>query len=815
VKLDGAFLRNFDSICEPKRDDNATFSKVNKPWRVQIPFFQRPFAWGENEKEGHELIKKIIYDFNEYRIKSNNSYDNNISYFAGAIVTVKEEKKEYHDLIDGQQRITTLFLAKHLIFLLQRAYLENRAYRQSWNDVKQEITEFEHQFNVIFSEAKNKELKFADSKKKLVQGIDSYINKLLSSAQDQQPKKDNLEDLHNELIKTLFGSLYLPESGFSTEALENSYYDDYLSRINVFFKEHKLNFTYARNDFNSNLLHALKSLYIELDVKSGPSLKFIKKIGDKALLLDYEGFIKEESNKGILQYVVATKLVFDTLYEIINKDMKSPALFSASSFSESELKTKSMLEYLYTFFMQVSFCVVRSGDTNDAYTLFEVLNDRSLSLNDLDLIKNIFYRYYVENTNDDEDEIDKNISKLENIWSSVFVDNASVFKTEILKYTFIQFLTGKPENALAKDAQKYRKKMNDYLSEHRKKDGYDYKFRDIENEFKVLSLANEIVERSGLGGNKMQEKCIDIEKDYMNTTIVLRTIHLLHALKQKEVLATFFSLIIKVYLTCENNEIDFKKFEKYLENILRGNDSYRVDHDSDKSKNIGCLSECASEFWSLAMMGKDYSRPKSFAKKVLTNSCFHSDLKIVNIDKNDYDDAEKEFLEWLKAWEYKDKQGHFKIRVLFLNLLKLSQDDNGTLVKKPFLKALDKTKKVQLDHIEPQNPSDIEEQKYFKGRIIGNNENTDRNKYVDGLGNMMILTPKENIDKTNKPAIFILDALKDCGLEDWWLSKEIAKKFEDSKFVDNNKVPKEYFFDSWKHDLIQYFNELIEEKLYK
>jgi hypothetical protein len=148
-------------------------------------------------------------------------------------------------------------------------------------------------------------------------------------------------------------------------------------------------------------------------------------------------------------------------------------------------------------------------------------------------------------------------------------------------------------------------------------------------------------------------------------------------------------------------------------------------------------------------------------------------------------------------------------------LLKLSQDDNGTLVKKPFLKALDKTKKVQLDHIEPQNPSDIEEQKYFKGRIIGNNENTDRNKYVDGLGNMMILTPKENIDKTNKPAIFILDALKDCGLEDWWLSKEIAKKFEDSKFVDNNKVPKEYFFDSWKHDLIQYFNELIEEKLYK
>lgn len=793
MELDGAFLRSFDAICEPEKKDGTTNSRV-EPWRVRIPFYQRPFAWGENGKEGHELIKKIIYDFNEYSGRNDVN-----SYFAGAIVTVKEEKTKHHDLIDGQQRITTLFLAKYILFLLQRAYIENLSKNlQYWDEVPDEINTFEESFNVIFSEENNKNTKFSEDKKKLIEKI-RRINKI------NEPEQR--KECHIDLIKQMYAILYLPQYGRAVDSTGISYYKDYLSAQDYFFKDHQLNFYYARGALNNMLLEALKSMYIHLDDKSGPSLKFIKKSDDNVDLVGYDDF-KKEQPKGVLQYAVAANIIFDALTDINNKVDLYDDLYP-----ESICRARRIIGYLCSFFDDVYFCVVRSGNTNDAYTLFEVLNDRSLSLNDLDLIKNIFYRYYVENTNDEEGDIDENISKLENIWSSVFVDSGSVFKTEILKYTFIQFLTGKPENALAKDVQKYRKKMNDYLSEYRKKDRYDYKFRDIENEFKVLSLANEIIERSGLGGNKMQEKCIDIEKDYINTTIVLRTIHLLHALKQKEVLATFFSLIIKVYLTCENNEINFENFEKYLERILRGNDSYYVDQDSDKSKNIDYLSGCASEFWSLAMMGKDYSRPKSFAKKVLTNSCFHSDLKIVNIDKNDYDDAEKEFLEWLKAWEYKDKQGHFKIRVLFLNLLKLSQDDNGKLEKKPFSTALDKRKKVQLDHIEPQKPSNTGEQEYFKGRKIGSNEYIERDKYVNGLGNMMILTPEQNIDKSNRPAVYILEALKVCGLEEWWLSVALENKLNDDRYVED-KVPKDVFFDSWKHDLIQNFNELIEKRLY-
>lgn len=38
----------------------------------------------------------------------------------------------------------------------------------------------------------------------------------------------------------------------------------------------------------------------------------------------------------------------------------------------------------------IKFCVIITGNENDAYTLFEVLNDRALDIEDLDLIKNLF-----------------------------------------------------------------------------------------------------------------------------------------------------------------------------------------------------------------------------------------------------------------------------------------------------------------------------------------------------------------------------------------------------------------------------------------
>ena len=74
-------------------------------FEYHIPSYQRPYAW---EKEQVETLFDDLLDFYKNQPKDDN-------YFLGSIVLIKEddENKPYSDVIDGQQRLTslTIFLA--------------------------------------------------------------------------------------------------------------------------------------------------------------------------------------------------------------------------------------------------------------------------------------------------------------------------------------------------------------------------------------------------------------------------------------------------------------------------------------------------------------------------------------------------------------------------------------------------------------------------------------------------------------------------------------------------------------------------------
>ena len=63
-----------------------------------IPSYQRPYAWTEEETD---VLFEDLYDF-----YLNESSEEN--YFLGSIVLIKEDDKPHADVIDGQQRLTTL-----------------------------------------------------------------------------------------------------------------------------------------------------------------------------------------------------------------------------------------------------------------------------------------------------------------------------------------------------------------------------------------------------------------------------------------------------------------------------------------------------------------------------------------------------------------------------------------------------------------------------------------------------------------------------------------------------------------------------------
>ena len=65
--------------------------------KIFSPGYQRPYAWTE-EQAG--ILFDDLYDFFQTETIDN--------YFLGSIVLIKEENKPYADVIDGQQRLTTL-----------------------------------------------------------------------------------------------------------------------------------------------------------------------------------------------------------------------------------------------------------------------------------------------------------------------------------------------------------------------------------------------------------------------------------------------------------------------------------------------------------------------------------------------------------------------------------------------------------------------------------------------------------------------------------------------------------------------------------
>ena len=108
MDLKGAEIRNILEMCM----EIGTKNRV--PLKVNIPYYQRPYRWDENR------IVNLIDDFYKNKMENDNA-----EYFVGSVVLVKgDNPHNRYDIIDGQQRITTVFLFNYLRFLLQRSYVE-------------------------------------------------------------------------------------------------------------------------------------------------------------------------------------------------------------------------------------------------------------------------------------------------------------------------------------------------------------------------------------------------------------------------------------------------------------------------------------------------------------------------------------------------------------------------------------------------------------------------------------------------------------------------------------------------------------------
>lgn len=80
----------------------------------EIPPYQRPYSW---KKENVQALLEDVWEAYEANDKE---------YFIGSLITIEKEKNQRYDVVDGQQRLTTL----NLIFARLRDHITNDAAKQ-------------------------------------------------------------------------------------------------------------------------------------------------------------------------------------------------------------------------------------------------------------------------------------------------------------------------------------------------------------------------------------------------------------------------------------------------------------------------------------------------------------------------------------------------------------------------------------------------------------------------------------------------------------------------------------------------------------
>ena len=754
MDLKGAEIRNIIEMCMSIGSKNVV------PLNVKVPYYQRPYRW-ENTH-----IFNLMNDFHKNRIEAESN-----EYFVGSVVLVEDSNNNsQYDIVDGQQRVTTVFLLNYLRFIIMRSYIEECISLRKANldgDLKTLVSIYKELLG-------SKHIKTLESMQK---SIIKKMDPIYKMTEEEREKV--FEDIAEEYRD----AVGLPKRDLTDL---NKYLEDYEQLQLAFLTDDDLALKYDRSTFNNSLKTALAKACVIVSKDSNPEFY---KIG-----------VTDKTDPNVTQFTNALEYEFKALEQLL-------------AFTGSPLdNTIVQLDFIREVIENVKFCVIMTGNEKDAYTLFEVLNDRALEIDDLELIKNLFLKAYCVSSGDKDVIIDQNVGELDRIWGDeIFTRDMTVTHTKLVSYLGTIYITA-DEKAFINKVERYREIIdNSYLNGF-SKGANPYSSVRAKNDVRVYHMAKAILQEYELPVSNAAAACIKAEND-SSVSITYRTFHLLNALKQNGVLAALSNMVIRFYIDKMKAKgvtvVDIKDFSNYLKEI-KNDCNHNVN--SGEYKDIH---ELAYKLWTAAILCRDWEMPRDLAKKSIQNvSMKNYSPDSVVVDHATRSKMIQQFREWLQNWQY-GSSNDLRIKVLFINLFKTKKDE----IKKELI--LDKavytfiTEDLQLDHMEASNPDSSNKEKHFTPK----DAHELREKYTDSLGNFMILDNENNNNKNNKP---LCEAL--CYYEkmckDHWLNKETEQLLNDYHTdvrVGANivSVPTETFFNERRARLINYFEKIVLRELYE
>lgn len=725
------------------------------PRLINIPAYQRPYRWNTDN------IVRLFQDYEE----------NNAEYFLGSAVAVENHKSDgsmEFDVVDGQQRLTTLYLLNYIRYLLRREYTQVQLTKPYQPKASQYCTELKNCYvNLIGKNAVP---------------FDSILLKIEELMENQDLDQNERVD---QLVACYKKQLCIAE----TKSTPQETNEERLKQAHLFFDQEQLCLKYSRSRYDTVLKNALCNVYI-------------KNTQDTT---NYElcTIINNEDDQFLANYLDALKTILDEIWSRAKNSITSPTPQTI------EICEKA-IELADNIIKNMSLCIVLTEDENDANKLFEVLNDRALEVEDLELIKNHFYKEYCKKSKDNDDEKDLRIAELDELWADkIFYGNGD-FRNKLISYLAAVYLTCDKELGYKDDAKLKDAIEKNYSNKNYPLGSHTYSYNCILEDFNTYFAIKIILDLCEVKAKRLFEVSLKAEQE--DKSITYKTIHLLNALKHHAVIPALTNVIISSYartksLSDANFESDFKDYIKKLIN--------------DKNNTLpeyADIHKVAYMLWIASIKGKDHVKPRAIAKRIIAkygHVGFCTDP--IDFQGTEINDLNTELSEWLNNWTFASNKT-FAIKVLLLNLL-LSQRANCPNGYKASQVTIDVNAaltyrldagNLQLDHLEANKCNFANPQGYYLYTDIEK-----RTRDVNGyLGNFMILDATDNNNKNNVPLIYAMQYYS--KINNSWLVDDINKMIQDDTYFDTtNKVPKEEFFKERSKRLKKYITAFLNRQLFQ
>ncbi len=738
-----------------KYDRNSGRVIDAKPRLINIPAYQRPYRWPEKE----EYINKLFKDYEGGNDSSNSQY------FLGATVAVEKEAGRVYDIVDGQQRITTLYLLNYIRFLLWRKKMEIEiSNNPTGMNTKQFCDMLKETYDNLVAQVKDSGSIFEPLDEAIMQ-----LAQVVSDEGDLESKKENVKSVYWDVMK-------IADEQEQVDDTEN----EIKKKMSELLSEEQLCLTYSRTRYTQLLREALCSVYI--CKKENVSEYELKKIEG------YDPFCET--------YITALRILFENVWEKAKKEGGTLAQ-----------KLMNAIKYINCLLQDFNFCLVLTEKTEDANKLFEVLNDRAMEVKDLELIKNYFYMAYCNFSGDEEIEIDKRINELDELWTDKIFSNETHNCHRLIAYMATVFIT-QNENLDDKNDVRFGREIEEnYLNDYCETNKYTLK--KIQYDFNVFCAMATLLKKFDViaeTGKKANNSLLKAVQD-SHKSITYQTLHLLNTLGYKAVLTALSNVILAHFIKQNNDELEISAFETYLDNLLKKTNHHDIQYKA--------VNNYANVLWKAALKANDFNIPREIAKKMIPYYGKKTGFMPASISLDDYDvKLDQAFEDWYNGWKYAASGNKpLKIKVLFLCMMRYARNSNENgycatqveLVDNAMHYDLD-VAKLQLDHIEAQRPNpDRISEYYCCGDMVA------RDKIVNGsIGNMMVLDHKENNKKNNLPMKEILQFYSKT--QESWLIQDIQDMMADEEYFDQvEQIPKEAFFSERERRLKRYFKRFIDE----